>query len=317
MTTFDKLMSLSAQEGPTSQTKMPSRMRAPHQTRFFAFILLLYIPFATSSFGADYHSPRISALAGAGHAGPVLNDALYLNPSFASFTNSYSVQLGYQGYSAPENTSTPDVHGNIWNVSVQDGRTPLFQAGVGYTQRTDGRLVHISGSKNIISQLGIGAATKFVLPRDAYDLAVDGTLSVTGIAWDWLTVVGILDNVIQSETIKQRGFLREATVGVKVNLKNLLTLYVDPQWTPDLVGREFGYSAAVEVTLYPDLYLRAGMGRNTRYPLLTNGVGSGYGSAWGVGLGWMAPKLSLDYAFTRVHDPAVVSAHTFGMSIFF
>lgn len=273
--------------------------------------------YANNLHAADYHSPRTAALGGAGHAGPILNDALYLNPSFASFSNTYAVQAGYQGYSPPSDAPAQNPYGNIWNLSVQDGRTPLFQAGVGYTQRSDGRLVHVSGSKNIINQLGVGVSTKFLLPNDAYALAVDGAISMTGIAWDWLTVVGILDNAIQTETIKQRGFLREMIVGVKINLKNLLSIYWDPQMTPDLIGREFGFSAAVELTPYPDLYLRTGYGRNTRYPLLTNEVAAGYGSAWGIGLGWMAPKLSIDYAFTRVFDPLTVSAHTLGLTVFF
>ena len=51
-----------------------------------AFTLLLG---SAPGWAADFQSPRTAALGGAGHAAPMLNDAIYLNPSFVSFMPSY------------------------------------------------------------------------------------------------------------------------------------------------------------------------------------------------------------------------------------
>ena len=55
------------------------------------FLKLFALSFASVNFAtpwanaSDYQSPRTAALGGAGHASPLLNDAIYLNPSFSSF----------------------------------------------------------------------------------------------------------------------------------------------------------------------------------------------------------------------------------------
>ena len=93
--------------------------------------------FINVAFSSDFQSPRTAALGGAGHAGPVLNDAIYLNPSFTAFLQSYGLAINYIRALRP----APHPH---YNLSVLDGRSELFQAGVGYTRREHNNFIHIA-----------------------------------------------------------------------------------------------------------------------------------------------------------------------------
>src|SRR5436305_13181621 len=102
----------------------------------FYFLYIFAICFITqssiSAFGSDFHSARTAALAGSGHAGPLLNDSVFLNPSYASFLPTYSLALQYLKFSGPSRPGESDYHGRNYSVSIQDGRNELFQAGVAY-----------------------------------------------------------------------------------------------------------------------------------------------------------------------------------------
>src|SRR4051812_23643954 len=74
--------------------------------------------FSGGIWASDFHSPRTAALGGAGHAGPLLNDGVYLNPSFASFLPSYSVSGNLLLFHGPDGPNgDPSYHGRNYNVS--------------------------------------------------------------------------------------------------------------------------------------------------------------------------------------------------------
>src|SRR5947209_4004303 len=93
--------------------------------------------FGLSAQGSDFQSARTAALGGAGHAGPMLNDAIYLNPSYASFLPTYAIGGNWVTFNGKDD----HFKGRAANLTVQDGRNEYFQAGVGYTLREDGSFV--------------------------------------------------------------------------------------------------------------------------------------------------------------------------------
>ena len=99
-------------------------------------ILLFSLTFgAPRDFASDFLSPRTAALGGAGHAGPLLNDAIYVNDSYISLLPTFSVAGNY-GWG---NYSDGSYKYRLQNASIQDGNpTDLFQAGIAYTKRDDG-----------------------------------------------------------------------------------------------------------------------------------------------------------------------------------
>jgi len=287
------------------------------------FSLFFLALFSVSTEASDFHSPRSAALGGAGHAGPLLNDAIYLNPSFTSFLPTYSISASFLLFSGPP-VKTPlgdaDYHGRYYNLSVQDGRTELFQAGVGYTVRENFNTLHIGASKSFIKKLGFGAGMKFFFPhKEGTSGAQDITLSTTWATTGWLQLALVADNMLQTERSKSFGLYREILIGSKINIMGIVMLYFDPHYTPDLPDSSlrFGHELGLEVTLLSDIFFRLGNFRNAKVPFQAGAHGRGYG----IGIGWVAPKISLDYGISRVIESYEglprATAHTFGATVFF
>lgn len=259
---------------------------------------------------SDVHSARSSGLGGAGHAGPLLTDSLYLNPSYVSFLPNMAVSSAVGV--APANGAG---FGSNFNISIQDGHSSsLFQAGFGYTHRTDTNLFTIGAAKSFVKRVGLGVGGKFVVPSDpSRQQFLDTMISSTGLLWDWLQVALVVDNVVESPAARAMGFYREFILGTKVNVMGIFLLYADPHWAPSLPGEEaLGIETGIEFPIFKDFFLRGGYFRNSNVPFMAS-----RGQGFGVGLGWLGPRLSVDYGFERVLTPGSGLLHNVSLSVFF
>lgn len=250
--------------------------------------------------GSDFHSPRTAALGGAGHAGPLLNDAIYLNPSFSSFLPTYSLGMNYGKYK----DSTNAYRGHLLNLSVQDGRSELFQAGAGFTRREDATLIHFGAAKSFVQRFGFGLGGKLAINNVTHLTQTDGTLAVSFIPNDSVQTALIVDNLSHEKD-------REVILGTKLNIQQMLLLYFDPHLLPGKSDTLYGHEGGIEIVAMQDLFLRMGQFQNSRIPVLNS-----FGKGFGLGVGWVAPKASLDYGFSRIVNPVSVNVHTLGMTIY-
>jgi hypothetical protein len=256
------------------------------------------------------------SLGGAGHAGPILTDSIYLNPSFGSFTPKYSIGVTYEWFNGETlpGQSEPDYRGKVLNASIQDGRSELFQAGVGYTIRPDARFVHVGASKAIVMQFGVGLGGKFVFPSDSSQSQIrDLNLSMTGIPFGWAHATLFADNLLESADSRSRGMYREIVLGTKFNIRQILLLYIDPHWAPNAPeGTTWGYQAGAEAAAFSDVLFRGGVFHNAMIPF-EGRRGDGYG----FGGGWVAPRISFDYGFQVARSPVKATSHGIAMTIHF
>lgn len=285
--------------------------------QILVFFILLSQPLLVHELEAsDFHSPRVAALGGSSHAGPMLNDAIYLNPSFTSFLPTYAISgnyLWYQGGNKDADGNN-DYHGHYLNGSVQDGRTELFQAGVGLTLREDAKIFSIGASKAAIQRLTIGMGGKLIFPNDGSRSNITETnLSTTFIVTEWLQAAIMVDNLIQSPKSRSYGFYREFILGTKTIFSGIVMVYFDPHWVPALPDSSFGHESGLEFTIFQDFFFRLGAFRNATIPFEGGARGRGYGT----GIGWIGPRISLDYGLERALAPIVATAHTFGLTIYF
>lgn len=257
----------------------------------------------STAWSADYLSPRTAALGGAGHAAPILNDSIYLNPSFAAFNPGYAISAGYVNFAAMN-----------YNLSVLDGRNEFFQAGVGYTRREDGKILHVGASRSFVQRTGFGLGAKFFFGKEGLPSGQDFSLSATGVVTEWIQVALITDNLLASDAGKARNLHREFILGTKVNIDKILLIYLDPQFVPSLPGGKssYGHSLGAEFVVLRDFFWRLGSFRNTNVPWISE-----YANGYSTGLGWVGPRFSVDYAFTRVTKPFTDRAHTFGLTLYF
>ncbi len=280
------------------------------------FMILLAWPLP-EVLGSDFHSPRSSALGGSGRAGPLLNDAITLNPSFCSFLPAYSFSANYSLYEGPgySTPTGPTSHsGQVYNFSVQDGRTELFQAGASYTRREDGTFIHLGMSKMFLKRYAGGLSGKLIRGRVSERFAPEMLFSSTAIFTNWLQIAVVADNLLELPETAEYGLYREFILGTKLNVMGILLAYFDPFWVPalPLEAGGLGYAAGLEFVFFKDFFLRAGNFYNAYVPFQAI-----RGKGVGLGLGWVGPRISVDYGFQRIFEGRQAFSHTFGLTVYF
>jgi len=291
----------------------------PANLQFFVCSILLTVSTLGVQRGmaSDFHSPRTASLGGAGHAGPLLNDSIYLNPSFNSLLQAYSLSFNYGYYRGGhiEADGSESLHGHNLNLSIQDGRSELFQAGAGYTDREEIRYLHLGASKSFIQDWGVSLGGKFGFPKQyGLDRFQDATFSTSYILEDWVQSALIVDNIFETDAGKRQNNYREVILGTKFNLQSMILIYFDPHVFTGLPAGEsaFGHETGIELVVAQDFFLRGGFFRNSTIPW-QNARGRG----WSLGMGWLAPRISLDYGMERANFPEHGTMHMFGMTIYF
>ena len=279
------------------------RMMKTTMTRLIMFgFLFVSLP----SQAVEYQSPRTLALGGAGRAGPLLNDSIYLNPAYASFNSIYSANLGYTWFE----------HGRNYNVSVQDTRNEFLQAGVGYTKRERNSAINLGASRQVVKQVGFGLGSKFIIDNTTNKITNDMSFATTYIAQQWVYVSLVVDNLIQGQESKQRNLFRTVYLAFKFIPTKDVEFFFDPLYSPDYqAGNKSGFSLGVELGLLADFYFRAGKFKDAEITHLDS-----RGDGYGVGLGWIGPRINFDYAFSRVttsHAGLASTVHSLSTTLFF
>ncbi len=272
----------------------------------FALFLSL---FSAPALASDFGTARIVGLAGAGHAGPLLTDALYLNPSFISFLPSFAASGTGAFAPQPQNGNT------MFGLAIQDGHQEFwFQAGMAYVFRSDTHLFTVGLAKALHKRLSIGIGAKLGIPTDPSIAQFgDVSASATYIPLEWLQLSLTAQNLIELNVARQLGFLREITLGTKFNVMSIFLVYADPHWTPSIPSLDsLGIEGGLEFPFLKDFFLRMGYFHNSSQPL----VGGVRANGYGFGAGWLAPRLSIDYAFQRVFIPNG-NAHYVSLTVFF
>jgi len=294
-------------EPSTENSNAQPHYHSPGIVGFFKTLLLGFFCM-TTAFASDFQSPRTLALGGAGHAGPSLNDSIYLNPSNTSFQETYGISISDLRFTN---------NGRNLNISIQDGRSTLFQAGVGYTRKNNLNILTVGASKSVLDQFGLGLSGKFLYPTtpesQKSETVRSSMLSMTFAPSRSFQFAAIIDNLFESDAGKKYNLYREFILGSKLNLENILTLYFDPHWTPSLRQQVYGYELGAEIGVLKDFFLRVGKFKNSAIPHQSGIRGQGYS----LGAGWLAPKLSVDFAMSHDIEPLAETVQTFGATVFF
>jgi hypothetical protein len=262
-------------------------------------------------FAADFHSARTQSLGGAGHAGPFMTDSIYLNPSFLAFQRNYAISGNYSRFDQGSRTNQ-----ETWNAAVSDGANPFVQAGLAYTHRIDATMYHLATGYRLTptTALGISGKAYHLRTEGIGDSKFNATISATWAITPMIQTAFIFDNIFNEPTGKRFGNLRTFTLGSKFNIDQLLLIYIDPSWVqkPFSGEKSFGVQAGAEIPIFTDFFLRGGTFRSASIPEQAR-----RGDGWGAGVGWIGPKLSLDYSYCRIKKPLEQTQHTGGLTIFF
>lgn len=293
----------------------PKRKKLNYYGNLFSAALLLGAPLAQ----ADFRPPRTSALAGAGRANPILNDAIYQNPSFASFLPVYSWSANFKALGQER--------GRAYNVSVLDGRSELFQAGLAYQVRDPFNAVHLIGSYKLNPTLTVGAGLKLYFSKDKSALQNfrDYTVSATYVPLPWLQLAAVAENLDRTPEMAALGMERELVLAARFKLAEKVFIYTDPHFKlgdslrasataiQGNAGKVLsGYEVGGEFEVFKDVYFRAGTFKNTTLSeIRTRANGIAYG------MGWVGPRLSFDFSVEHALLPVDQVTHTSGATFYF
>jgi hypothetical protein len=265
----------------------------------------------TASWGNEFRSPRAAALGGAGHANPLLNDSVFQNPSFASFLPVYSWSGNFKALG--------EDRGRAYSISVLDGRSELFQASAAYTVRDELTALHLGASRKLNPKMTVGVGAKFFYSKnkDQFQNTRNLNLSVTSAPLDWLQLALIGENLVTSSDSSQLGLEREVILGTKFKVTEKVLLYIDPRARLGK-GLELpqnpvvAYEAGGELQVLKDFYFRAGTFKNIMHPdVREKSRGFGYG------VGWVAPRMSFDFAIEHILVPQDRVSMNSGVTLYF
>ncbi len=268
---------------------------------FLIFTLVSSSYFAENATAVEYHSPRTLGLGGAGRATPLLNDAIYLNPSYASFAPVYSLSGSY---------TSINPRGRNYHFSIQDSRTDLFQAGVGFTKREGDSAINIGASKLVVDRLGFGIGSKFIINDQTKKMTSDFVFSTSYIGLQWMYSTFVIDNLFANLD-------RTFYFGFKFIPTQNINIYLDPFYSPKYSGgNKAGYHFGMEFGLLADFFFRIGKYQDGEIPYLNT-----RGNGFGLSFGWIGPKLNLDYALSRAiqthRGDTLTTVNSFAMTVFF
>lgn len=258
---------------------------------------------------ADYWSPRTAALGGAGHAAPLLTDAIYMNPAMASFINGYTGSVSFTRFSGPDEN---EPKGRIRHFSVIDSTNPDFQSGLGFTQTSYGSLWHGILSRRFMDNLlAAGIGVKHLGGSGSRASSTNFSLGAISSPLPWAAIGLYIENLKQSPTTLQWSEYRSVTLGLKANIQNALMVYVDPRFAANL-PRSMGYSAGLEIPIVKDGFIRIGRSKNSFQPNLGS-----YGDGVGFGTGFIFPRFGIDFAHFRTTGPTRSEGSSLALSATF
>lgn len=270
--------------------------------RTFLTLLCAFSLFQTTVTNAvEFHSARTLSMGGSGRANPLLTDAIYLNPSYGSFAPVYSLSGSYMPYNPG---------GRNYNLSIQDSRNEFFQGGVGYTKREGSSAINIGASKLAMDRMGFGLGSKFIIQDDTKKMTTDLIFSTSYLVSSFFYSTLIIDNLLGN-------LERTIYLGMKIIPTKNVNIYLDPFFSPQYAsGKKAGYHAGVEFGLLADFFFRAGKYQDAEIPYLGT-----RGDGFGVGFGWLGPKINVEYALSRAlrtnRQDELTTVNAFSTTVFF
>ncbi len=285
----------------------------------FAYIVCISVYFNLTSipylFCLDFQSARTLSLAQGGRGGALLNDTITLNPSLLGFQNIASLSGTMNWLNSPSGPS-PQAHKNF-NVSVVDGKNEYVAAGVSFTRKPSLDVFHGSLAKKVAQWFSVGVSVKRFSTKSNSDAAAgksktgfDGGASFSIVSPPEVSSIPIQigftsDNLLNK--ISHEPFLgpRQIGAGTKININQLLLLYGDVLGHFPISAKAYPlFTLGSEFALGNDFFARGGL------------LGFKKEKGWGTGVGWVGPKIALNYGFQRKTYPQTHFQHALTLDLY-
>lgn len=268
------------------------------KTNFSRFVVIGFVSLQFySTHASDYQSPRTLSLGGSGHASALQIDPIAMNMSQAAFLPAYQVSAAFQKYKGNDDSQEP--RGRVSTFGILDGNETTTPMGVFYSRRAEGAILALGIAHKINENFSVGLSGKTTLKSSRNRINRDFSTSATYRLSSQFQFAFITDNVIANkDRAAPWNQYREYTVGTRYSPMNGVIFYADPHYTPS-IEKNWGWEAGAEFATFADLFLRVGRSVRSYQSHLSR-----YGSSLGYGLGYVGPRIALDFAISHAEANA-------------
>jgi len=260
------------------------------------------------AFSLDYKSPRTLSLAGSGRAGALLTDTITLNPSLLGFYQIAAVTGAYY-WQNPKQSAAP-----LFHLSAIDGANPLFGAGFAYTRTSYLDFFHLSAAKKIFETFSVGLHGKRFATRSnsmaaqgSSVVGYDAGVSASYFSKDILPFPFMFsltsDNLISNSQNQALIGGRQIALGIKFNVYDILVFYGDEVFEKKFSQKLSTTAGALELSLGGGFFIRSG-------------ISGGNEKSWGLGGGWVGPRIAINYGFQKSKSPIDEKVSSVSLDIF-
>lgn len=278
-------------------------MRSPYKNKnsqliqiYFAFVALVYTNISYSEIRPQKTS-RLVSTAGTGVGSVLLEEAAVLNPASMAFFKSSAIY--YQQSKLDDSTSNDRV-ADSFSVIVADAKGAM-KGTAGYHKNTIG--TDEEERISLTAASAGGKASSVGINVSQYKVTVDNgivreetkyrtmDIGVTHIVSPELSL-GI---IIQDPTKSDNTRTDLGLVGFQYQLHDYISLMGDlgTAYRGTNINERYLYRGAIQLTFLSDFFIRGGISRD-----LTNGEER----ITGLGLSWVQPRLTFDFAFEDIES---------------
>lgn len=274
-------------------------------------ILLLCLFFSSPARAID--SPLVQGLSGAGRSG-IPREGVFTNPASVALLTSSS---SYFIYTKPK-IADFNAGGRATSIGAYDGENPVIKGGLGYSSVARARTssgvqvyedrseIRFSAGRMVSGGIAGGLAARYVTKREGESETkfLQGDLGMIFPLFADMRAGITYENLAEKENEAPPSMAG----GVQYTLGSGVQVFADG--ARHLKGPAKGknsWSLAAEFSLVADFILRGGRFQD------------GYGAkkGWSMGLSWIGPRASFDYAMRKTSETHSEKDHIFGMNLAF
>jgi len=242
----------------------------------------------------NFETTRLKSTAGTGVASLLIDESTILNPAPMAFFNiaSFYIQRSDQKTSTRENGIKKLMNDSSHLGFIASDSKGRFKGSVSYQKHEEGQSQKKRWAIAIASPFGESSAIGFTYSttkkknettKSQYSNVVLGLSHILDESFSFgLTV---------QDPFKKDAEFYTGVIGIQYSYKRLITLMADlgGKYNLDLEGESI-YKGAVQIKVFEDFFLRLG----------TSTDNSTKEKATGAGVGWVQPKLSINFAVKSI-----------------
>jgi hypothetical protein len=292
------------------QQKAPSNIAWKFQT-IKSYLTLVFLMASTSGISSTYkfETARLKSTAGAGVGSLLLDESTLLNPAPMAFFNiaSFYIQRSDQKTTSRENGINKSLNDSEHTGFIASDSKGILKGSVSYQRYKGESFSRKRWAVALASPVGKSSAIGINFRKTKErKLGADSEYSQIIFGLSHVLDESFSFGLVVIDPFKKGFTAQKGTMGLQYSYKNLISLLFDlGADLKDDVETSYSYKSALQIKVFEDFYLRMGIFKDKKLSEKGNGIG----------VGWVQPKLSIDFALKNTNTEAEKEEFEFKKSI--